>query len=532
MVLQRNSQRQFVARLFGALGLTCGGLILFSAIAVATPAATLEEIQALIQNGDLAAARNGLNEILQSSSHDPNAWNMLGVVEAQQGDYPGAESSFQKAINLAPRLTGAYLNLGRLYQENTKKDPAALTKGVLTYERLLKFEPANSEANFQCAFLLTQLGSFQASLDHLTRLPVEDQDRNQALAVRCADYGGLNRQSEAAATAERLLRSPDLQEADVVTILPPLMARHRDTIPMKLLEGLAQRHLASSSTLVQLAALYQSSGELERARSTLEVVAQNQESVSVPLLLDLAHVAYKQQDFNGALGYLAHAREIEPNNAGVHFFFGMVCVELNLTEEAFRSLKKATDLNPNNPYYNYAFAAAIMNRESVKEAYPFFKKYCEEKPGDPRGHLALGSAYFYGHDLDLSRKELDGLVSYPQTSATAHYFLGRIADREGNLTEAKSEILKALQIRSQYADAYGELGVIELKLKDYPSAGEALRKAIEITPDSYTANLNLTILYQRTRDSRADAQSNRLQEISQQRNERQREFLRTIEVTP
>ena len=121
---------------------------------------------------------------------------------------------------------------------------------------------------------------------------------------------------------------------------------------------------------------------------------------------------------------------------------------------------------------------------------------------------------------------------YPQTSGTAHYFLGRIAEREGNLSEAKSEILKSLQVRPQYADAYAALGRIDLKQKDYPAAERALRTAIEITPDSYAANLNLMILYQRTKDPRAENQANRFQEISKQRNERQKEFLRTIEVSP
>jgi len=71
-----------------------------------------------------------------------------------------------------------------------------------------------------------------------------------------------------------------------------------------------------------------------------------------------------------------------------------------------------------------------------------------------------------------------------------------------------------------------------LKQKQHPAAEEALRKAIEISPDNYTANLNLMILYQRTNDPRAEAQAKRFEEISKQRNEKQKEFLRTIEVKP
>ena len=101
-----------------------------------------------------------------------------------------------------------------------------------------------------------------------------------------------------------------------------------------------------------------------------------------------------------------------------------------------------------------------------------------------------------------------------------------------NFSKARGEILKALQISPQFANVYAELGLLDLKQKQHPAAEEALRKAIEISPDNYTANLNLMIMYQRTNDPRAEAQAKRFEEISKQRNEKQKEFLRMIEVKP
>src|SRR2546430_17736223 len=103
--------------------------------------------------------------------------------------------------------------LGRLYQENAAKDSRALEKGLEVYRRLLDFEPGNVEARYQSAVLLGRLGSFQASLDHLSRLPAEDQQRAQALSVRCADYAGLGETARAEDAAARLLAREDLAEA-------------------------------------------------------------------------------------------------------------------------------------------------------------------------------------------------------------------------------------------------------------------------------------------------------------------------------
>jgi tetratricopeptide (TPR) repeat protein len=280
-----------------------------------------------------------------------------------------------------------------------------------------------------------------------------------------------------------------------------------------------------------LGLLYKSAGQLSEARRTLEAAGQYQPN-SIPNLIDLAQVAAAQKDYTGALGYLAHARDLEPNNAAVHFLWGMTCVEQNLAEEAYQALKKAVTLDPNNAYYNYAMGAVASQREDASEAIPYFRKYCELRPHDPRGRLALGSAYFSSYDMEKAKKVLTTLVNDPETTAGAHYFLGRIANRRGDYAEATRQLQMALKAYPSYADAYAELGLVHLKQKDYPQAEEALQKALELSPDSYTANLNLMILYQRTGSPRADEQAKRFEEIKNERAQRAKEFLRAIRVEP
>ena len=67
------------------------------------------------------------------------------------------------------------------------------------------------------------------------------------------------------------------------------------------------------------------------------------------LLTDLARVAWKQADYEGVLSYLAHARDLDPNNPGIHFVFGLACNELKLPIDARKSIEKALELAPDNP---------------------------------------------------------------------------------------------------------------------------------------------------------------------------------------
>jgi tetratricopeptide (TPR) repeat protein len=250
------------------------------------------------------------------------------------------------------------------------------------------------------------------------------------------------------------------------------------------------------------------------------------------VLLDLARVAYKERDFRGALGYLAHARDLQPGNAGVHFFFGVACMELELGAEAYNSLKEAVRLEPENPSFNYALGAAALHRRFPGEAIPFFQKYSELRPGDPRGSFGAGIAAYKAGEFATARAELAKAAANRETTAGANYFLARIARDENDLEEALRLARKAVEAKPDYPDPYAELGLLHLRKREIEKAEEALRRCLELDPDNYLGNFHLLMLYERTKDPRQEAQTRRFEELKRRHEEKAEEFLRLIEVRP
>lgn len=263
-----------------------------------------------LEASDRIAARRELTEALKLYPASPAVHNFFGVLEAGEGHYQEAEKRFREAVLRAPEYTDAWLNLGRLYQENSGKDPKAAAKALAAYQAILRYEPGHAEARFQSAALLQATGEFARSLEELKRLPSTDQDRPSALAVRLADHAGRGERPETDAAAERLL-ARGFDEPDVRPTLPVLLAHGREDLAVKVLEDLRWRGRASSDDLQRLGLLREKAGELAEARVRLEEAARDRPD-SVPLLLDLARVAHKAGDRKGALGYLAHARALEP----------------------------------------------------------------------------------------------------------------------------------------------------------------------------------------------------------------------------
>jgi tetratricopeptide (TPR) repeat protein len=494
------------------------------------PPEVVQRIAELLDRNDLAAAKSAVTSALRQYAEDPALHNFAGVIDAQQGAYESAESHFQTAIRLAPRAVPPYENLGRLYQEHAGVDPAARTQALDIYRRLLEFDPTNAEALYQSAFLLMLDGKFAQSRAFTERLPPDVLHRPQTLAVLATDRAGLGDTHGAATAVAELSNHPDLSVADVMAVQPALDRLKDDGVMRTMLEALDRRGLASPDVLLRLGGLHMQHQRFAEARAVLERAAVT--GPSVPILVELARAADKLGDHEGALGYLAHARTLDPNNSGVHLLFGIVCVEMNLVAEAYESLKKAVTLDPENPFINYAMGAVSIHRHEPAEALPYFEKYIRLKPDDSRGRLALGVARFYSNQFVEARQDLQQATQSPETAVGAHYFLARIARQDNDLAMARQEIDETIRRNSQFADAWAERGLIQTRAGQYKEAEESLSKALAIDPENYQATVNLTALYGRTKDPRREAQVAALAALQEKREQRAQEFLRMIEVVP
>src|SRR3989441_468331 len=369
-----------------------------------------------------------------------------------------------------------------------------------------------------------------AGLDNLRGI-VEAQQGNYAAAEKSFSRA-LKREPKFTGASLNLGRLYQENFAgDAQQALLGLRTGKRDDLVVTLLESLEKRQALSPELLRALGLAYEGADRLVEARAALERSI-TPESLTVGSLLELARVARKQKDYQGSLGYLAHARDLEPTNAGIHYYFGLVCMDLNLVAEGRNSFEKAVQMEPENPEYNYAMGVSSTFRHDPGEAVPYFGKYLKLRPQDPRGKLALGAALYRAKDYEHALPWLKESARIPGTATRAHYYLGAIALEEGQLDEAFVELQEALKAKSDFADALAELGQCYLKRRDYQQAEKQIQLALKIDPDHYAANFYLLMLYTRTKDARQEAQAKRFDELKKLLAEKTQEFLRIVDIRP
>ncbi len=485
----------------------------------------VQQARALLQQGHAAAAAALLHGELERHPGEADLLDLAGVAEAQLGHHARAEKDLLAAIEAGPDLAGAYLNLGQLYQQE-----GAGKKALEVYTRLLRRQPDNPEAHYESAVLWLHAGQAQEALRHLRQLPADAREHSQVAAAVCSARAVLH-DAQAEACVCHWLSLGDFSAQDATAALPFLHDAGARAAERMLLQALAERNAATPEQQIRLATLDGEMGDDRTARALLDRLAVSRPH-PFPLLMQLAEIADRQQDFKGALGYLAHARDLEPQNAAVHFFFGMECVRLKLMEEAWRSLQKAVALAPENPFYNYALGAVILQRRNPDDAVRYFEKYHQLRPHDVHGAFALGAACFATQDYPRARRLLQPLTTLPATAAGAWYLLGRMDLAGGHDGPAETELRHALQTNPRMADAAAHLGLVLLRQHRDAEAAQALRQALGIDPENYVANYQLLLLYRKTHDSRAGQQATRLQELQKARISEQQEFYRVIRIDP
>ncbi len=483
-------------------------------------------IQDAIEHGDLAGASRLLDPAIREFPRDGGLLNLRGIVHAQRNETSEARRDFAQAVRLSPDLKPAWQNLARACQMEATQDATAATCAMDGWKRVLHWNPGDQEAHNGLALLYQVQGRFADSLHELAELPSAAAN----LMLRCLDLCGLGRIPEAKVTAYRLARDATFSETDLDPIPGPLQSSRSAPVLAVLIEGLDSRQAASPKTLRRLAVAYEQSQRIAEARKTLERVATLEPNNTVDLL-ELARLADLARDYEGALGYLAHARDLEPNNSRIHYLFARIATEMDLPVEARRSLDRALALEPDNPDYNYAMGTVILASRDAAASLGYFQKFVRARPESAAGHYALGIAYFTSGDYAKAKAELRSVEDGPK-GAGAKYFLGRIARAEGDSDAAAHYLQQSIALLPAFAPSHTELGRVWMEAGKLDQAHSELDRAVQLDPRNFQANSQLLAYYKRTRDSRAEKQQELLKQLDEDRSKRAELMLRTVEVRP
>jgi DNA-binding SARP family transcriptional activator len=105
-----------------------------------------------------------------------------------------------------------------------------------------------------------------------------------------------------------------------------------------------------------------------------------------------------------------------------------------------------------------------------------------------------GFVSFYGEDLAEARRQLDGALLMAPEAPVAHLWLGRVAQREGDLERARSEYEASGALRSWVPTIAGA-GYVEALLGNVPEARRALARMDSLSRSQYVTPYAVALVH-------------------------------------
>jgi tetratricopeptide (TPR) repeat protein len=213
-----------------------------------------------------------------------------------------------------------------------------------------------------------------------------------------------------------------------------------------------------------------------------------------PAYLGRALTRWAQQDIAEAGDDFAQAIELDPNFVDAPLQRAAYRLSLGEYEGALEDLQIVEGLNPDHPLL-YLLRAEIYLLTGEKEpAIENAQRAYEMDRTFLPAYLALGRAYLANEQPQEAYQFVHDYLAYEKQDPQGFLTMGQVYYQLGkNYPAALKSFDQALELDDKLAEAYHYRGLTYLALDDAKSAVNDLVKAVNLSPKSFTMQLDLGI---------------------------------------
>jgi predicted O-linked N-acetylglucosamine transferase (SPINDLY family) len=262
------------------------------------------------QAGNIGEAELLYKLVLQTDKKQFDALHMLGVIEAQRGNFPASLARLNEALRLRPKSADALINLGRVQSELGHRDDA-----IATYRKALTLDPQSALAHSNMSIVLREAKQCDEALAHCDAALRIAPNYPDAWNNRGNVLFDLKRYDAALADYDRAIA---------------LNANH------------AQAHLGRGNALSEI----QRDGEALAAFDRAIAIDPNHAEA----WLARGKVLFGFKRYEAALAAFDRALALNPDLADAWLNRANVFAEFKRYEEALAAFDKALQIDPDIPY--------------------------------------------------------------------------------------------------------------------------------------------------------------------------------------
>ncbi len=454
-------------------------VFLFAALAwaaAAQPDPAVQEALTAMQRGEFHAAEIKLRAELKVHPVDPAALSLLGAALDEQHQPAAAEPFHQQAVAAAPRSPSVLTNYAAHFMMSGN-----LTEARRTYARLLVLDPANANANVQCARLALGERDGRAALQFIGHLPAAQQDAPPLLLLRLPALYLIGNSDEGDVLMARIAATARTDVGLSVAAAQSLAAVGQHAKAEAMAEAALKGNPTDFDLLYALGVMASSADDFTRARDVLEAALRQQpENVDALYALARAHEALKQ--WPAAVELLVRAEKLDPRRADVEKLLAVTAAELGAFDDAAKAWERYRKLLPDDALGQREQANSLAQMGQTEPGIAGLREFLARHPDDAIGHYELGLA-LRTQDLDQARKQFDRAIELEPGYLPARTARGSLYYQEGKPDAALPDLEAAASLQPDDAGVEDRLGQAYQALNRPQDAVRVLRKAVVLNPD-------------------------------------------------
>ncbi len=202
--------------------------------------------------------------------------------------------------------------------------------------------------------------------------------------------------------------------------------------------------------------------------------------------LEEARASLAVGDREGAIRILRPFVTAEPDNADGRLMLGTVLALEGVLGESIEHLREAVRLRPDWAAAHNTLGMALSRFGQIAMARTSFEEAVRLDPNMAQAQVNLALILAQSDELDGALQHLGravGSLGEQPAAAYPRFLRAKIWMQQGQSEKAAAELEKVVQLRPDYAEAWGQLGQARRGLRENDAAVDALETAVELNPE-------------------------------------------------
>lgn len=321
-------------------------------------------------------------------------------------------------------------------------------------------------------------------------------------------YQAVGKNTDAITAYKRSITAkPDVFESNLNLGL--ILAQAEDPQAEQYLRAATKLKPTSNSTRGQKCAWMALGQLLENSKSDEAITAfQKAETLDPPdpePHLTAGTLLEREQKIPEAEQEYRQALSIAPDSPDTLSAIGNFYMREKRFDEAQTILKKLVSVHPNDASGHFQLGRMLAISNKNDEAAAEMEAGLKLDPADSRAQRDLADMYAASGKYDRAAELYSNLLRSNPNDGGLHFAQGRILLKQKKPAEAQQELVRAVQLKPQWGEAYGELAIAADENKDYALAIKATDTRAQYLPENPMSYFLRATAYDHLRDPKQAA---------------------------